>query len=273
MTRKSVFSFSDYKTYLRYLEEVKFLKGFRTRIAEASNCQNAFVSQVLNGDVNFKLEQALKISSFLKLNADEQQFFLWMVEFKRAGTTELKKYFSQLMDSLRQKNLQVKDRANAPQILSAEAQTKYYSSWLYSSLHIGVMIPTLDTVSSLARALNVSEKRVEDAVNFLIENNLVERHGNRLKSGRAQIHLENDSPDIHKLHTNWRVEAIKSLDSKKKNDLHYSGVSSLSRSDAVKIRAMFLDVLEGYFRTVEKSPEETLYVVNLDFFTLINNDD
>jgi len=52
--------------------------------------------QVLNGDVNFNLEQALKISEFLDHSTDEKQYFLWMVEFKRAGTQDLKNIFATL---------------------------------------------------------------------------------------------------------------------------------------------------------------------------------
>ncbi len=266
---KSVFFFVDYKSYLTAFEREVDVKGFRSRLAEASQCQNAFVSQVLNNEVNFNLEQALRIAEFLKLSGDEQQYFLWMVELKRAGTDELKKYFRQLMESLRQRNLQIKDRAQAPQVLSSETQAKYYSSWIYAALHIGAMIPKLDTVVGLARALNISKTRAEDAVTFLVENGLLERTGSRVKPGGAQLHLENSSANINKLHSNWRLEALKSLDQPSQNDLHYSGVSSLSHADALIIRAMFADMLEKYFRTVEKSPEETLYVVNLDFFTLI----
>jgi hypothetical protein len=59
------------------------------------------------------------------------------------------------------------------------------------------------------------------------------------------------------------------LDHPSTNDLHYSGVSSLSLDDVAEIRAMFVDVIENYLRTVEKSPEETVYTFNLDFFSVI----
>jgi uncharacterized protein (TIGR02147 family) len=269
MTDKSIFRFSDYKTYLLQIEDSKRHKGFRSRIAECTGCQNAFVSQVFNGAVNFSLEQALHISSFLNHGFDEKQYFLWMVEFKRAGTADLRKYFSHLMETLREKNLEIKERAKAPQILGAESQATYYSSWIYSALHIAVMIPKLNTVARLAHALDLPESKIAEAVNFLVENGLVDRVGQNLTSGRAQIHLDRASANINKLHTNWRLEALKSLDHPSTNDLHYSGVSSLSLDDVAEIRAMFVDVIENYLRTVEKSPEETVYTFNLDFFSVI----
>ena len=81
MIKKSIFTYTQYKTYLLAVEQSSVVKGYRSRLAEATNCQNAFVSQVLNGEVNFSLEQALKIANFLHLQGDEYQYFLWMVEY------------------------------------------------------------------------------------------------------------------------------------------------------------------------------------------------
>src|SRR5437763_542470 len=136
MNKKNIFSYFDYKAYLHAVEHQGIYKGIRSRIAEAADCQNAFVSQVLNGEVNFSLEQAMKIAVFLGLNEDEHQYLLWMLEYKRAGTQELKKYFHNLMEGLREKNLEIKERVQIPQVLTAEAQATYYSSWIYSAIHV-----------------------------------------------------------------------------------------------------------------------------------------
>lgn len=266
MNNLSIFNFSDYKVYLAQLEKHKAIKGFRTRLAEATGCQNAFVSQVLNGDVNFNLEQGLKISSFLSLSDEELQYFLWMIEHKRAGTEDLKKYFLKLMKSLKEKNLDIKSRVNVPEVLSKEAQAMYCSSWIYSAVHIAVMIKELNSVEKLAKALSISLPQVKKAVSFLVQNGFVQDTAKGLISGNVQIHLSRESENISKYHTNWRIEAIKSLDQDESKDLHYSGVSSLSFEDVDKIRSMFVDLIEKYVRTIEKSPEETLYTFNLDFF-------
>lgn len=269
MKQKSLFSYNDYKSYLIAVNDSGVIKGFRSRLAEATGCQNAFVSQVLNGDVNFNLEQAMRIGSFLKLNEEEHQYFLWMVEFKRAGTRELKEYFSKLMSVLREKNSDIKERVKIAEVLSTEAQTIYCSSWVYSAIHIAVMIPNLNSVEKLARALNISVSKTKKAVDFLIRHGFIEETLNGLVSGKVQIHLSRESENISKYHTIWRLEAMKSLDSGDLSDLHYSGVSSLSVSDVEKIKTMFVDLIENYVRTIEKSPEETLYTFNLDFFKVL----
>lgn len=272
MTYKSIFEYIDYKAYLQAIEQRGEHKGFRSRLAEFTGCQNAFISQVLNADVNFNLEQAMRLAAFLKLNEDEHQYFLWMVEYKRAGTQELKKYFHKLMVSIREKNLEIKTRVQISQVLSTEAQATYYSTWIYSAIHIAVMIPTLNSAHKIAKALNLTEEKTSSAIEFLVNNGLIERSGQSLKSGRMQIHLGNDSANINKHHGNWRIESLKSLDSPHKGDLHYSGVSSLSKADVEKIRGQFVEVIENYVRQIEKSPEETLYTFNLDFFQILKSD-
>jgi uncharacterized protein (TIGR02147 family) len=269
MNNKSIFHFSDYKAYLEHSEKQSSLRGFRSRLAETTGCQNAFISQVLNGHVNFNLEQALKISEFLNLKPDESQYFMWMVELKRAGTPDLKTYFQKLMHSLREKNIEIKDRVGIPQVLSTEAQTIYYSSWIYGAIHMAGMIGNLSSAAKIAAGLQISETQAIQVIEFLIANGLLDGTPQKFRSGKIQIHLGKNTPNINKHHTNWRVEAIKSLDREHKEDLHYSGVSCLSEEDAHKIKALLVDTIENYVRLVEKSPEETLYTFNLDFFKLL----
>lgn len=269
MSEVNIYRFIDYKSYLSALEQVQNQRGFRSRLAEATDCQNAFISQVFNGLVNFNLEQALKISHFLRLKNEEKQYFLWMIEYARAGTTDLKNYFHQLMSDLKEKHLNIKERVQIAETLSEEAQTIYYSHWIYSAVHIASMIPKLNTVEKLTHAFDFEKEKMSDVIEFLVRHGLVEQKGSQISSGKTQIHLSQNSPNIFKHHTNWRIESIKSLDHNHRTDLHYSGISSLSKADVDKIRAIFVDTIENYIRTIEKSPEETLYCFNLDFFKTI----
>jgi hypothetical protein len=84
----------------------------------------------------------------------------------------------------------------------------------------------------------------------------------------TQVHLNRDSPLIRQHHTNWRMSAIQSLMNDNKEDLHYSTVSTLSRSDAEKLRADMTSLIENYVAVVKPSKEEVMYGFNLDFFCL-----
>ena len=80
------------------------------------------------------------------------------------------------------------------------------------------------------------------------------------------MHLGNDSALISKHHTNWRLQALRSMDHETKDDLHYSSAITISHKDAVKIKAMLVDSLENIRKVVHPSFAEDLYIFNMDFF-------
>src|SRR4051812_19263358 len=106
---KSVFDFNNYKAFLQHLEDHRSAvrRGFRSRLAEALACQNAYISQVLNGSANFSPEQGLKIANFLGINAGETRFFLVLIEHARAGTRELRDFYQRDLDEMRDRFLDV----------------------------------------------------------------------------------------------------------------------------------------------------------------------
>lgn len=269
--KKNIFDFTDYKRFLIHLEATgaSLQKGFRSRIAENMGCQNAFVSQVLNGSAHLSLEQGLKLAPFLKLDSQEQQYFFWMIEHARAGTTELKSYFLNLMKDLREDHLRLQNRVSAKASLSVEDQNTYYSQWYFSAIHILCTVPHFNSLEKLSASLRLSPSVVRDAVFFLVKIGLLKESHGKLSPGDAQIHLDRASHNISKHHTNWRIKAIDSLGEQKRTDTHYSTVSSLSESDVELIRTRIAAFIEAYVETVKPSKEETLYCFNLDFFKLI----
>lgn len=267
---KSIFEFNDYKAYLIALDHTKSIlrKGFRSRLAQEIRCQSAFISQVLNGNANFGLEQGLKISQFLNHNSHEQQHFLWMIEYERAGSKDLKKHFLNHLTKSREKNLHIQSRVSSIKI-TLESQVVYYSEWYYSAIHVLVTIPKFRTIKKISEALGLSENLTRKALQFLISAHLVrEEAGEFFPDNSTQVHLSHDSPLISKSHSNWRLMAMQSLGQAHSQTLHYSTVSSLSKADVELLRRRFLQQIEDYVKIVEKSPEEELYCFNLDFFSL-----
>src|SRR5689334_8383779 len=96
-----IYRFKDYKLYLYSIEEEfnRFDRGFRARLAESLGVQSAFVSKVLNqSKVHFTLEQAMAVSKTLELNNEESAYLMWLIEWARAGTKDLKSFFADLID-------------------------------------------------------------------------------------------------------------------------------------------------------------------------------
>ncbi len=271
MDIKSIFEFKNYKAYLKYVESGRPKKGrgFRAELARWANCQTAYISQVLNSGANFSLEQAQAINRLLLHNKDESRFFILLVEFARAGTTELRGHFLELMNEYIQRQLNLKERFKIKDALSLENQTQYYSDWTYAAIHIAVTIPTLGSEEALAEFFKLPKIKVQKALKFLMSTGLVAQiQPNQFVIGNARIHLGQNSALISKHHTNWRLQAMNSFDRESEDDLHYTSVVSLSQEDALEIKSRLVKEIDAFNSIVQESEEETMCCLTLDFFDL-----
>jgi uncharacterized protein (TIGR02147 family) len=270
MTEKNVFEFDDYKAYLLHSEQVKsaFIRGYRTRLAEAIGCNNTFISQVLNTSANFSLEQGLAVSRYLSLPPSEESYFLLLIEHARAGTEDLKDYFNKQIREKKEKFLNIKERVKNETHLNVEAQAIYYSQWYYAAVHMLVTIPEFRTPQKIAKYLRLNTALIQKTVTFLVSQNLLIEKNGELLPGSSYLHLEKNSPFIARHHSNWRLAAMDALSRDNAQEIHYSTVSTLSRKDCEHLRAHFTQVIQDYVKTVSHSKEEMMWVFNLDFFNL-----
>ncbi|OFZ56347.1 MAG: hypothetical protein A2428_07725 [Bdellovibrionales bacterium RIFOXYC1_FULL_54_43] len=262
----------EYKSYKRYLIDLisaqpKRGRGFRTSLAEAASCQMAYISQVLGGERHFTYEQAEGINAFLGHSEDEARMFLLLVSYERAGTSALRTRYEKEMNREVQRNLTLKERFKAKEILSRELQATYYSSWYYAAVHIALTIPSLRTKEALARNFELRLPTVVKVLEFLTSVGLAEHRGNEYFPGLANIYVGNDSPLITQHHTNWRMRAIASLDPHNVWDLHYSAVVSIPKADFDKLKALFVKTIEEARRHwTEAKNEDQLCAVSVDWF-------
>jgi uncharacterized protein (TIGR02147 family) len=273
-TLVNIYKFTDYKAFLLAVEEEfsRFDRGFRSRLAEGLGVQSAFVSKVLNqSKVHFTLEQAMGIGHTVELTPKENTYLIWLVEWARAGTKDLRAFFWNHIDAARAEHIDIKNRVGKTTALSNEDQTRFYSHWMYGAAHVLSSIPAYTTVEAMAEALGLDPKLMQDVVFFLCQAGLVVAKKDRFEIGPTQLHLAKTSANIIKHHTNWRLKAIEDASNPKTTGIHYSTISSLSHKDAEKLRHELTEVIQRYVETIRPSPEETAYCFNLDFFSVIRD--
>lgn len=268
-----IYQFSTYKDYLSFkLGPDGMGRGAKTQLADFLPCQSGFISQVLNGDAQFSLEHAIRIAKFLSLPPKEEEYFMLLVHFEKAGSPELQDYYKTLIGKRRKDKETIRGRINAEDGPSLEDQAKYYSNWVYAAVHMASLIPEINTIHDIANRLRVEIAVVNEAVDFLEKAQILKKVDGRLRSGKVRIHLDKASYLINKHHANWRVEALKAIDQNKQHNkqrnLHYSSVFAMSRDDFEKIRTMVLDHISSTEEVLRPSPEEDLFVMNIDFFRL-----
>jgi len=268
----SVFDFLDYKQYLRRAIELAPRKGrgMKSALASAAGCQGAYFSRVLADQAEFSLEQADAISQHLGHSERETHYFLLCVQLARAGTPRLRDQFRKQLDEIRQKRLILKERFQVKTTLSVEDQATYYSSWLFAATHMGAPVSSLGTKEALASHFGMSLAKVAEVIEFLLSHGMLVFEDGGYRLGNARVHLGSESPLISKHHTNWRIQAIRSLDredrSQKNEDLHYTAIVSLSRADRHKLKTLLLKTIDEFNAVVAPSAEEEVHCLALDFF-------
>jgi uncharacterized protein (TIGR02147 family) len=266
----AVFGFEDYKAYLLARLDGKegLGKGGRTRLCEAMGCQTAYFSQVLRGPAHLSLEQADALNRALGHGEDESEYFLLLVQQARAGTPGLRSFTRRLRERVHRRRERLKTRLGPVEELSLESQLKYYSAWHYAAVHVAATLPECHSVEAIARRLGLEPRTVASALEFLVGCGCVERVRGRYQAAKERIHLGDDSDLVSRYHINWRVRALQSIERNSPDDLHYTSVVTLSRSDVPRVREAWLRAIETVKGIVRPSPAESLRGVALDWFAL-----
>lgn len=270
MASVSVFEHSDYKKFINawIAQAPKNGRGLRKGLADALSCQTPFITHVLSGEYEFSLEQAEACGRWMNLTEDEVEFLVLLVIKKRAGTKALEKMFTKQIVDRREKHAVLKERLKIQDALSREDQYLYYSHWIYALVHMAVMIPACQTVEGLCAALRISPQKILSSLEFLQTRGLVKSEGNYYKICKPMMHLEVNSPLLRQHLTNWRLKALDSVAEGTSENLHYSGVMSLSQDDFDWIRERLSSLLEEAVGRLKDSKDERLACLNFDWFTL-----
>jgi uncharacterized protein (TIGR02147 family) len=264
-----VFFYDNYKTFINdYIESLpKKGRGIKGQLAHALRCQTSYVSQVLNGQADFNLEQCFEVGKFFNLAAEEKEYFLTLCQCNRAGNHELEKYFKEKLTAIQQKRLTLHNRLKNQKKLSNEDSAQYFSSWMYAAVHVLLTIPAFRKVEKLAQMLHLPNEVVLEVLTFLVEKGLALKEQSEFLPGPTSIHLDKTSPFIRQHHTNWRHQAIKSIDRHLDQSLHYSSVISVSEQDAKLIQEKIIKFIAEVKKDIAvSSPEETLRGFNIDFY-------
>ncbi|MBS1983727.1 MAG: TIGR02147 family protein [Bdellovibrionales bacterium] len=261
----SIYSHSDYKRYLIERTRVEG-HGARQRLAQAIACQAAYVSHVLNGDRHLSVDQAEAVARHFALGSDETEYFVWLVEWARAGTPGARRLFARLLEQKRTQSLQLKKRVNISEELSDADKAIYYGSYIYSAVHMLVTIPKYRTVESIAQRLAQPSARIVAVLDFLTSRQLVTERAGKFEAGSRYLFIDKESSFVLQHHSNWRLQAMQNAAKRSGEDLHLSLVVTLSEEDAQSLRQRVAEFVSEISGKIKESKEERLMNLNLDFF-------
>ena len=272
-----IFLFDDYKTYLKKrVDSEKDNWGLWAKLAKAANCQATYLSSAIKGKVHLTAEHILGISQFWKLSENETDYFLFLLEYNKAGTKELKNYFKNKIQKIKHEYENLGSRLKLPKLEIGARENIYYSAWYWSALHVIVSIPEYQTTHAIAHRLLLPIDFVEQALKELEKLDIVGFDGKKWKMKTADLHIPKNSLMIGIHHNNWRQKAVMNSTMSNfvmshssiphSNSVHYTAVYSLSKSDYQHLKDKMRDLIEHSRKLVAPSKEEELVCFTCDLF-------
>jgi uncharacterized protein (TIGR02147 family) len=264
----NVYEANNYKPVLKRLlnDRRKAAKGVSRKLAEYLGVHPSLVSQVLTGSKDFSEEQLLVVCEFLGLGKLESKYLLALLQRERAGSVKLKVHFEEVIAQIRKDALKIANRAHRDKNLSGEEESIFYSSWIYSAVHLMTTLKEPVTFDKIVKRLAVSPGRAQEALDFLISSQLVKQKGKVYEAGVRATHLGRSSPHLPKHHSAWRLKAIQRAEELSDDELMYTANFSISRKDFPVLREEMMQTIQRFLSIVKESPGEEVAQFNIDLF-------
>jgi uncharacterized protein (TIGR02147 family) len=259
-----------FKHYIEVVEEMiersHEVRGYRGKLSIAAGTHSSYFSRVLSQEVHLTPDQAAGLCDFWGFSEIETDYFLMLVNYERAGTQILKKILKEKIDRIRQQQENLSKHIEAIKIPILN-ENQYYSAWYYSAVHLLLMIPRFQTVRTIAQKLLLSESKTLSILLELQNLKLVKKINNNCWQATVNhLHMDKSSWLAKVHHAGWRNKSIEQIQIDDPNNLHYTGVHTLSNEDFEKIRSILYKSLVEIDGVVRPSKEEELCVLGLDWF-------
>lgn len=244
-------------------------RGELRKIALYLNVHPTLLSQVLSGGKDLSLEQAVLLSDYLGLNDFEKEYFLFLVQYERAGSKQLKSYFHSKLRKLQEEGENISSRFLRTTEIREEDKAIFYSHWQNSAIRLLTSIQGFQSLDAISEKLKLSKLQVRRTLDFLLSVGLVREEGGKYTVGPSRTHVPAHSPYVVRHHVNWRLKAFDAYEKMEKQELAITLPMTLSKKDAAKLRALLVDFVESVHQTIEKTDPEELMCLNIDYFSPI----
>lgn len=265
-----IFTYQNYKTFLRdYIKKNKH-KGLISQIALICGCDRTYISQVLKGKADLIPDHMVKLTNYLNYSETESEYLLYLLLKDRSSTLVSKNIFEAKVKKVRELGTEisnrVKNKKDSEAIISETHKTAYYANFLIPIVHTLTSIENFQSVESISKKLRLPENEVFQILNLLEEMRLVIRVKDKIIHSGKNLFLERSAPQILSLHLQPRLEAVKR--SQNKDEIHYTNMFAISKDDLEKIKSQIFQLIEEQRKSVHESGAQIACVFCCDFFVV-----
>ncbi len=266
----SIFKHLDYKVYLwSKIRENKTAHGYKTQLARAAGCRNSHLSQVLNGDFHLNPEHVLGLANHWQLDPAEKDYFVQLVNYARAGTPEVRKYYEALLRKLSAEHDRNKWRGTAQEIAD-DWKPVFYSSWHYTAIHELTTFPSGQTAEAIARRLDIPEDLVDESLRALEAMGLVESREDRWHARITEVIVPvgTQYSALHVSHWSHRAALDVMRSRKTWESLHKCWIFGIHKSDFEKLKEFLAEHFRKSQKVIAGSAREELVCMNVQLFVV-----
>jgi uncharacterized protein (TIGR02147 family) len=264
MDKADIFKEIDYRNYIeKKLKTKGYGRGSKAKLADLLDCQPSFISQVLKDKNTFSLEQAYKINSFFKHDNLEQDYFITLVEYDRAGTFDLKQYFEIKLKEISKKAQLLENRVKRDELSETDAML-YFSNWNHVLIRRHVDIPKYQNKRALKEKLNLTEEEITKALDFLLEKKLVVLTDNKFTVGPQKIHIKKGSPLAQFASIKGRLKNIERLNIESEDDFNFTAEISLSSKNYREFKNELTHTVSNFIKRLDDDNAEKVCSLTID---------
>src|SRR5262249_1785320 len=161
-----------------------------------------------------------------------------------AGSQEYKTYWKTKLEGVKERSLKIANRVKTDRILSEQERTYFYSSPIYSAVHLYTSVGGKGkNLGEICERLDLSRARAAEILRFLVETGLCIEQNGQYSMGNQKTHLEQGSPHLARHLTNWRIRAIQQSEELTPQEILYSAQVSLARKDFDLLREKMVEFI------------------------------
>lgn len=192
-----------------------------------------------------------------------------LVQLAKAATPAYRKHIETKLAAVTRRMTQLEGRLSKDPTSSTLPHSFYYSSWIWSAIHILTGCRGFSKAETIAGQLKIPLAVVKSILHQLSQLGLVREDPEGWHIAVFDIHIDHKQFALVPYHQSWRGKAMERQVYQDPKDFFYLSVQSINPKDLPKLRAIVMDAIESFrSAVVDSSPEESLVVLNCDLFAL-----
>lgn len=270
-----IFHLHSYREIIeRKLQEFRSVRGYKAHLCKVMGIQQSQLSQVLAGKLDLNLDQGSLLCDEWQLDDLESEYFLNLIQLKRASSASLKMRIQKRLEELiRSSNIGVVQLGHSHSLDETRKAERFFTSWLYPAVMGAIAIPSLLDENDIAKRLDISPRIVQETLQELQEMNLVKfENGKFQRSVKGLAHISRQVKML--IHSELRAKAHTVYASGDTEMLRLGQLSVCAKERFLDFRQRIGDLIADYRREMSGDPiHQEIVVFNVDFFRIGRSSD